>query len=383
MGQPGLSPVQKTELWERWKRGESLSDIGRALNKHAASVFGVLQTNGGIYRPPRRRSRHALTLSEREEISRGLAANRSIRAIAADLGRAPSTVSREIARNCGRSHYRAADAEDAAWDKARRPKACKLAQNRRLQRIVAEKLSQDWSPEQIAGWLEQTYPDDESLRVSHETIYQTLFVQARGVLKKELIKHLRSRRVMRQSRYATTNGRPRGQIIDAVSISDRPASVEDRAVPGHWEGDLITGSRNTHIATLVERHSRFTMLVKVDGKDTETVVSALIKQVMRLPDELMLSLTWDRGMEMAQHKRFSVATDVKVYFCDPQSPWQRGTNENTNRLLRQYFPKGTDLSVYSQADLNKVALRLNTRPRKTLAFCTPADKLQASVAMTG
>lgn len=383
MGRPGLSPVQKTELWERWKRGESLSDIGRALNKHAASVFGVLQTNGGIYRSPRRRSRHALTLFEREEISRGLAANRSIRTIAADLGRAPSTVSREIARNRGRSQYRAADAEDAAWDKAHRPKACKLAQNRRLQRIVAEKLSQDWSPEQIAGWLEQTYPDDESLRVSHETIYQTLFVQARGVLKKELIKHLRSRRVMRQSRYATTKGQPRGQIIDAVSISDRPASVEDRAVPGHWEGDLITGSRNTHIATLVERHSRFTMLVKVDGKDTETVVSALIKQVMRLPDELMLSLTWDRGMEMAQHKRFSVATDVQVYFCDPQSPWQRGTNENTNRLLRQYFPKGTDLSVYSQADLNKVALRLNTRPRKTLAFCTPADKLQASVAMTG
>jgi IS30 family transposase len=300
-----------------------------------------------------------------------------------ELGRAPSTVSREVTRNGGRSKYRAAEAEDAAWDKARRPKACKLAQNRRLQRIVAKKLSEDWSPEQISGWLEQTYPDDESLRVSHETIYRTLFVQARGVLKKELIKHLRSRRVMRQARRATTKGQPRGRIIDAVSISERPASVEDRAVPGHWEGDLITGSKNTHIATLVERHSRFTMLVKVDGKDTETVVSALIKQVQHLPDELMLSLTWDRGMEMAQHKRFTVATDIQVFFCDPQSPWQRGTNENTNRLLRQYFPKGTDLSVYSQADLNKVALRLNTRPRKTLAFCTPADKLQACVAMTG
>lgn len=383
MGRPGLSMAQKAELWERWKRGESLSEIGRALNKHAASVFGVLKGNGGIYRLARRRRPQALTLFEREEISRGIAAGQSIRAIATGLGRAPSSVSREVVRNGGRNQYRAADAEDAAWDNARRPKVCKLARNRHLQRIVARKLSQDWSPEQISGWLERAYPDDESLRVSHETIYRTLLIQARGVLKKELIKHLRSHRVMRQSRYGTTKGQPRGQIIDAVSISERPPSVEDRAIPGHWEGDLITGSNNTHIATLVERHSRFTMLVKVDGKDTDTVVSALIKQVKRLPDKLMQSLTWDRGTEMAQHKCFTVATDVQVYFCDPQSPWQRGTNENTNRLLRQYFPKGTDLSVHSQSDLNRVALRLNTRPRKTLAFCTPADKLQACVAMTG
>lgn len=381
-GRPGLSTAQKAELWERWKQGNSLSDIGRALGKHAASVFSVLKSKGGIYRLRRRRSRRALTVSEREEISRGLAARESIRSIAAALRRAPSTVSREIARNGGKDEYRAAEADAAAWDRAGRPKPCKLARNRHLQRIVARKLSLDWSPEQISGWLKRTFPDDESLRVSHETIYRSLFVQARGVLKKELIEHLRSRHVMRRSKHASTKGQPRGQIVDGVSIRERPASIEDRAIPGHWEGDLLSGARNTHLATLVERHSRFTLLVKVKGKDTETVVSALIKQVKRLPAELRRSLTWDRGMELAQHKRFTIATDLLVYFCDPQSPWQRGTNENTNRLLRQYFPKGTDLSVHSQVDLNNIALRLNTRPRKTLEFCTPADKLQTSVAMT-
>ena len=383
MGRPGLSTEQKAELWERWKHGESLSDVGRALGKHAASVFGVLQSHGGIYRPPRQRSRWALTLSEREEISRGIAADKSMRAIAAAIGRPPSTVSREIARNGGKERYRAAQADSAAWDRACRPKRCKLAQNRRLRCIVARKLSLDWSPEQISGWLKRTFSHDESLRVSHETIYRSLFVQARGVLKKELIKHLRSKRVMRHSKRACTKGQPRGQIIDGVSIGERPASIEDRAIPGHWEGDLIAGAKNTHIATLVERQSRFTILVKVEGKDTQTVVSALIRQVKRLPCELLRSLTWDRGMELAQHKRFTIATDLQVYFCDPQSPWQRGTNENTNRLLRQYFPKGTDLSVHSQSDLNKVARRLNQRPRKTLRYQTPADKLQASVAATG
>lgn len=380
-GRPGLSAAQKAELWERWKQGESLSDIGRALGKHAGSVFGVLRASGGIY-APRCRSRLVLTLIEREEISRGIAADRSMRQIAATIGRSPSTVSREIVRHGGRSRYRAADADSAAWARARRPKPCRFAQNCHLQRIVATKLSLDWSPEQISGWLKRTFPDDETLRVSHETIYRSLFIQARGVLKKELIKHLRSNRVMRHSKKANTKGQPRGQIIDGTSIRERPASVEDRAVPGHWEGDLIAGSKNTHIATLVERHSRFTMLVKVDGKDTETVVSALSKQVKRLPSKLRRSLTWDRGMELAQHKRFTVATNLRVYFCDPQSPWQRGTNENTNRLLRQYFPKGTDLSVHSQADLNQVALRLNKRPRKTLGFQTPADRLHASVAAT-
>jgi IS30 family transposase len=383
IGRPGLSAGQKAELWERWKHGESLSDIGHALDKHAGSIFGVLMIKGGIYRPPRQRSRRALTLSEREEISRGIAAMESIHAMAASIGRSPSTVSREIARNGGRDQYRAAEADVQAWDRACRPKRCKLSQHRRLQRIVAGKLDLDWSPEQISGWLERTFPHDESLRVSHETIYRSLFIQTRGVLKKELMRHLRSRRIMRRSKSASTDGQPRGQIVDGVSIRKRPADIEDRAIPGHWEGDLITGSKNTHIATLVERHSRFTMLVKVQGKDTASVVSALSKQVRKLPSELRRSLTWDRGMEMAQHKKFTVATDVQVYFCDPQSPWQRGTNENTNRLLRQYFPKGTDLSGYSQAELNKVALRLNQRPRKTLGFRTPADKLEACVATTG
>jgi IS30 family transposase len=375
--------MQKAELWERWKNGESLSEIGRALGKHAGSVFGVLKTHGGIVPTLRSRSRRTLTLSEREEISRGLAAGRSIRHIAITLSRSPSTVSREITRHGGRTRYRAADADAAAWQWARRPKQCRLACRPRLRRLVAEKLQLDWSPEQIAGWLRRTFPQDETLRVSHETIYRSLFVQARGVLKRELIKHLRSHRVMRHAKQATTKGQPRGQIIDAVSIRDRPAAVEDRAVPGHWEGDLIAGAKNTHIATLVERQSRFTLLVKVDGKDSTTVVSALTTQVKKLPAALRLSLTWDRGTELAQHKQFTVATDVRVYFCDPQSPWQRGTNENTNRLLRQYFPKGTDLSVHSQTDLDTVASRLNQRPRKTLDFSTPADKLRSSVAPTG
>ncbi len=383
MGRPGLSAGQKAELWQRWKTGQSLSEIGLALGKHAGSVFGIVAANGGIMPAVRRRSRLALTLAEREEISRGLAADRSIREIAADIGRAPSTVSREIARHEGHRRYRAAEADWSAWDRARRRKPCRLAVNARLQALVAGKLSLDWSPEQIAGWLKREFPGQADLHVSHETIYRSLFIQARGVLKKELLDHLRSRRVMRRSKLASTAGQPRGRIIDAVSIRDRPADVEDRAIPGHWEGDLLSGAGNTHLATLVERHSRFTLLVKVAGKDTYSVVSALTRQVRHLPVTLRRSLTWDRGGEMARHKDFTVATDVQVYFCDPQSPWQRGTNENTNRLLRQYFPKGTALSGYSQADLNRIALRLNQRPRKTLGFETPAARLQASVAMTG
>ena len=331
----------------------------------------------------RRRSRLALTLAEREEISRGIAANLSVREIASTIGKAASTVSRELNRHGGRGHYRAADADGRAWKQARRPKTCKLAINDRLRRFVASKLSLDWSPEQISGGLKLRFPEDDVMRLSHETIYRSLFIQARGVLKKELMAHLRIRRMMRRSKLATTEGQPRGQIIDAVSIRERPAEVEDRAVPGHWEGDLITGSNNTHIATLVERQSRFTMLVKIKGKDTASVVSALSRQVRKLPIELRQSLTWDRGSELAHHKLFTVATEVQVYFCDPQSPWQRGTNENTNGLLRQYFPKGTNLSGYSQSDLNKVARRLNERPRKTLGFHTPADKLAASVASIG
>jgi IS30 family transposase len=323
-----------------------------------------------------------LGLAEREEISRGLARGASLRSIAADLGRAASTVSRELRRNGGRERYRAATSDRRAWDRALRPKPCKLAMREPLRRIVAGKLAQNWSPEQIAGWLRRTYPDDEAYRVSHETIYRSLFVQARGVLKKELQAHLRSQRAIRRSRHATAKGDQRGRIVDAVSIRERPASVEDRAVPGHWEGDLLCGSANSHIVTLVERHSRYVMLAKVANRDSRSVVSALIEQAHSLPEELWKTLTWDRGKEMAEHRRFTMATDVAVYFCDPQSPWQRGSNENTNRLLRQYFPKGTDLSVHSQERLNEVAREMNQRPRKTLDYETPAERFDACVAMT-
>ncbi len=289
-------------------------------------------------------------------------------------------MSREIRRNGGYDRYRAALADEEAFARARRPKRCKLASNAQLRQTVARKLEGNWSPEQIAGWLKQMHPKDEAKRVSHETIYRGLFIQARGALRKELAQHLRSKRTMRRSKRASSKGDGRGQITDIVSISERPVSVEDRAVPGHWEGDLLAGSKNTHIATLVERHTRYVMLVKVPSKDTETVVNALIKHARKLPTELYKSLTWDRGKELADHRRFSLATDIDVYFCDPQSPWQRGSNENTNGLLRQYFPKGTDLSVHSQAHLNKVARQLNGRPRQTLGFQTPADRFNACVA---
>ena len=379
-GRLGMTDVQKGELWQRWRKGESITDISRALGSFRTSVSYVLRLHGGFAPPFRARSPHVLTLAEREEISRGLSAGHSLRQIAKALQRSPSTISREIARNGGRQHYRATQADKAAWERSRRPKACRLAQHGKLRRSVANKLALDWSPEQISGWLKRTYPDDETLRVSHETIYKSIFVQTRGVLKKELQKHLRTQRAYRQSRCSSLRGAGRGQIVDGVSIADRPPEIEDRAVPGHWEGDLIAGFAASYIATLVERQSRFTMLVKVNGKDTNSVVTALSKQVCKLPNQLRQSLTWDRGMELADHKTFTLATDTQVYFCDPRSPWQRGTNENTNRLLRQYFPKGADLSVYSQAELNKVARKLNQRPRKTLGYETPADKLQASVA---
>lgn len=382
LGRPGLSDEQKVVVWSRWRKGESLSHIGRVLGKHPASVFGVLKLFGGI--PPATRQRKSIDLSlcEREEISRGIAAGTSIRTIAYLLGRAPSTISREINRNGGRRCYRATRANMRAWERALRPKPCVLALNHRLRQAVTKKLMLDWSPEQISGWLKRTYPDDESMHVSHETIYRSLYIQSRGVLKKELRKHLRTGRVFRQSRTGNKSGMQSRSIKDGVSISERPPEVEDRAIPGHWEGDLITGSANTHIATLVERQSRFTMLVKVAGKDTRTVVDALTQHVRGLPGILKQSLTWDRGSELADHKRFTIATDMQVYFCDPQSPWQRGTNENTNRLLRQYFPKKTNLAVHSQEYLDEIALRLNQRPRKTLDFMTPADKLYECVALT-
>ena len=374
---------QKAEMWDRWQRGESLTSIGRGFDRPSSSIFGQLSPSGGIRPPPRRRSRLALTLSEREEISRGVVSDLSLRTIATQLGRAPSTISREINRNGGLKRYRANQADQAAWDRAHRPKPCKLSTHPALRRIVARKLRCHWSPEQIAGWLRQKYPEDESRYVSHETIYRSLFIQARGVLKKELQLYLRTHRAIRRSKHASRKQKGLGQIKDMVSISERPASVEDRAVPGHWEGDLIGGSKNSYIATLVERYTRYVMLAKVKNKDTESVVSALIKQSKKLPDELYKSLTWDRGKELADHQRFTLETDVDVYFCDPQSPWQRGSNENTNRLLRQYLPKGTDLSLHSQARLNAIARQLNERPRKTLAFETPAERFNACVASTG
>ena len=376
------TPQQKSEMWDRWQRGESLKSIGRCFDRSSSSIFAQLSPTGGIRPPPRRRSRLALTLAEREEISRGVACHQSLRSIANQLGRAPSTISREINRNGGLNRYRASQADESAWDKSHRPKPCKLAQHPMLKRIVASKLKMNWSPTQIDGWLKRQYPDEENRQVSHETIYRSLFVQARGVLKKELQQYLRSRRAIRRSKHHSMKDEGLGKISNTVSIRERPASVEDRAVPGHWEGDLIAGSNNSHIATLVERHTRYVMLVRVKGKDTETVINALIKHAHKLPTELYKSLTWDRGKEMADHQRFTLATDINVYFCDPQSPWQRGSNENTNGLLRQYFPKGTDLSVHSQATLNKVARQLNERPRKTLEFETPAERFSACVALT-
>jgi len=379
----GFGAAAKAELWDRWERGESLKAIGRAFDKPSSSIYFQLAPHGGIRPAPRRRSKLALTLVEREEISRGIAADESARSMAGKLGRSPSTVSREISRNGGYDRYRASSADETAWERACRPKRCKLATNPQMREAVVRKLRGNWSPEQIAGWLKSAHPGDEANQVSHETIYRSLFVQARGVLKKELVRHLRSKRTIRRSRSADANWDRRGQIADMVSIRERPAAVEDRAVPGHWEGDLLSGSKNSHIATLVERHTRYVMLVKVDSKETQAVVSALIKQAKKLPTELYKSLTWDRGKELADHRRFTLATDIAVYFCDPQSPWQRGSNENTNGLLRQYFPKGTDLSVHSQAHLNKVARQLNGRPRKTLAFQTPADRFNACVASIG
>lgn len=383
---PGrLTKEFEGEFWRRWQAGETLADISAAMNQYETTLYEILRRHGGIVPRERCRSARALSLAEREEVSRGLSAGLSIREISRRLRRAPSSISREIARNSGhRSCYRAHVSEGRAWDRALRPKRCHLAENPLLAGLVAEKLRQDWSPQQIAGWLARQFGDDKSMRVSHETIYRSLFIQSRGVLKKELTAHLRRRRMVRRSRhYNGPKSQGRGQICDTVSIRERPAQVEDRAVPGHWEGDLLAGSGKTYIATLVERQSRYVMLVKVPRADTQTVVKALARSVRKLPKQLRRSLTWDRGKEMSAHKDFSVATDVKVYFCDPQSPWQRGSNENTNGLLRRYFPKKTDLSGYSQAQLDRVALKLNLRPRHTLGFQTPAHKLIEGVASTG
>jgi len=372
-----FTAAQKAELWDRWRSGSSAAAISRALDRrNKTGVLRIVTLHGGIAPALRRRALTALRLEEREEISRGIAVGQSIRTIARGLGRAPSTVSREIRRNGGSQRYRANQADRSAWQRALRPKPCRLALRGGLRWRVAQKLALQWSPEQISGWLKREFPTDQDMQISHEAIYRSLFVQTRGVLKKELTAHLRTRRQMRLPKSHNV-GSGQGHILDMVSIRERPAEAEDRAVPGHWEGDLLTGANDTHIATLIERHSRFTMLVKLPRKDTTTVVAALAKHVRKLPEELRRSLTWDQGKEMHAHKRFTIATKVQVYFCDPRSPWQRGSNENTNGLVRQYLPRGTDFARISQAHLNAIALRLNKRPRKTLGFETPADKLKA------
>jgi IS30 family transposase len=371
-----FTALQRAELWERWRTGQSAAAISRALERrNKTGVERIVVLHGGIAPTPRRRTRVALRLEEREEISRGIAVGRSIRQIAQGLRRAPSTVSREIRRNGGGQAYRANWAERSAWERALRPKPCRLALHRELRWRVAQKLALQWSPEQICGWLRQEFPPDQDMQISHEAIYRSLFVQTRGVLKSELTAHLRTQRRMRLPKNHNAKC-GQGRILDMVSIRERPAEAEDRAVPGHWEGDLVAGANDTHIATLVERSTRFVMLVKLPKKDSATVATALAKHVRKLPEQLRRSLTWDQGTEMHAHKAFTIATDVQVYFCDPRSPWQRGSNENTNGLLRQYFPRGTDFSRISQAQLNAIASRLNQRPRKTLGFETPADKLQ-------
>ncbi|RGE44772.1 IS30 family transposase [Comamonas testosteroni] len=375
--------AQKALMWDRWQAGDTLHEIGKLFDRPHSSIYNILSSTGGIRPPVRHRSRVALSLVDREEISRALAAGESIRCIARRLKRPASTISRELHRNGGKICYRAAKADEMAWQRGLRPKECKLARNPVLAQIVATKLQSQWSPEQIAGWLKRTYPDDKELQVSHEAIYRTLFVQTRGALKKELLEHLRRTRGMRRSRHYTQKTPIHGRIVDAVPISERPACIEDRAVPGHWEGDLLFGDAYSQIATLVERHTRYLMLVKLVDKDSYTVAAALARHAQTLPQELYRSLTWDRGSEMAGHKRFTVATDIQVYFCDPQNPWQRGTNENTNGLLRQYMPKGIDISGYSQNALNEIARKLNERPRKTLGYRTPAEMFNECVASIG
>jgi len=377
-----LGAADRAALWTRWQRGETLLEISAALGTFKSNVWSEVQRRGGLVPPPRTRAARVLQSAEREEISRGLAAGESLRGIARRVGRAPSTISREIRRHGGARRYRASAADAAAWARARRPKPCRLAQDRTLCHLVAAGLRRDWSPEQIARWLRMSFPDDPTRSVSPETIYRTLYVQARGALKRELVTHLRRGQHYRRPRAAHA-GRGQGQLLGMVSIAERPPAADTRAVPGHWEGDLLIGKRGTQLATLVERQSRFVLLVRLAAADSTTVVDALARHITRLPHVLQQSLTWDQGKEMAQHQRFTVDTGIQVYFCDPHSPWQRGSNENTNGLLRQYFPKGMDLSTVTQRQLDAVALKLNTRPRMTLNWQNPATVLAANVASTG
>jgi IS30 family transposase len=380
IGRPGLPSDRRQEVWERWKAGDSISEISRAVGSPPGSIFSILLPFGGIYQPAQRRRPGTLTIAEREEISRGLAAGESSRCIARRLGRSASTITREVAKNKGPRRYRAVDADDRAWRRARRPKTCLLAQRPQLREVVAAKLAEDWSPDQIARWLAKRYEPGSLMRVSHETIYKSLFIQSRGVLAKELQKHLRSQRPIRRSVHNTVTGQWRSPIADAVSIHQRPAEVADRVVPGHWEGDLLCGRHWTQVATLVERNTRFTVLVQLDNREMGTLTEGLRRVMTPTPEQIRKSLTWDRGMELADHKNVTAQTGMDVYFADPRSPWQRGTNENTNRLLRQYLPKGVSMGELSQADLDTIAARLNNRPRKVLGYDTPAERLTTILA---
>ena len=371
-----FSAAEQAEVWDRWERGEAMNVIARSIGRSQGAVHEMVKKTGGV-RPlsPTVWSERRLSLADREHISRGLATGESLRSIAAAMGRAPSTISREVRAGGGRRRYRACDAETSARLRARRPKTSKLAKGTRLCRAVEAKLQKKWSPQQIARWLPGEYPNDPEMRVSHETIYMSLFVQGRGALRRELAACLRQGRAFRQP-GGKRQPSGRGKIPHMVMISERPAEVEDRAVPGHWEGDLIMGKGQTSIATLVERQTRFVMLVRLpEGHTAPHVRKQLARKIVKLPAELRRSLTWDQGSELAQHLRFTVDTGVQVYFCDPKSPWQRGSNENTNGLLRQYFPKATDLSVHSQARLNAVAKELNERPRQTLGWRPPSEKM--------
>jgi IS30 family transposase len=380
MGYVRFTEAEKAEIWDRIAAGESVRSVATAYG-HFPSAVASMQLRTGGARP---RSRHlranALSLGEREEISRGLAARESCRAIAGRLHRAPSTITREVERSGGVARYRAYDAERRAWRRARRPKPAKLAQHRRLRQAVEAKLALKWSPQQIANWLRGAYPGDPEMHVSHETIYMSLFVQGRGALRHELHRALRTGRALRRPKRAVRNGM--GMIPKMVLISERPAEVEDRAVPGHWEGDLIYGSRKTCIGTLVERSTRYVILLKLRKNTAEEVRLAMSARIVALPAALRRSVTWDQGKEMSQHLLFTVDTGVQVYFCDPKSPWQRGTNENTNGLLRQYFPRLTDLSRFSQRHLDGVAREFNQRPRQTLGWMTPSTRLAEVVAPT-
>jgi transposase, IS30 family len=382
MVRTALTAQEQAEVWRGYQAGSSLRSISRTLGHSMDALRVVVASTGGCQPRATRRSALRLSVGEREEVSRGIVAGESCRLIGRRIRRAGSTVSREIARNGGRPRYRACQAEQAAWSRARRPKAAKLTTRPRLRQVVEAKLAARWSPQQIAGWLRRAYPDDRELQVSHETIYLSLFVQPRGVLRKELTRYLRSRRMVRRPRAARpANGQ--GQLRNAINIRARPAEAADRAVPGHWEGDLLLGSGNSAMATLVERTSRLTLLIRLpNGRSSEPVLAALAERIVTLPEQLVRSLTWDQGKEMALHAKFTIDTGLQIYICDPRSPWQRGTNENTNGLLRQYFPKGTDLNAAGQDELDAVAAELNGRPRQTLGWRSPSEKFAEAVAMT-